>query len=122
MNLTMPDAPVAQSISVGLSNNNSQTVEVVDTFLYLGSLITSDAECTTDIRARLNKGPGIVSPLRKIWKSHDITTDIKVPRYGSLLQSLVWPVAIYGCESWTMKRSDENRFEAFEMKAIRQIL
>ena len=83
---------------------DNQTVEVVDTFLYLGSSITSDAECTTDIRARLNKGQGIVSSLSKIWKSHDITTDTKV----RLLQTLVgpWSVATYGCESWTIKRSD----------------
>jgi len=57
---------------------DNQTVEVVDTFLYLGSSISSDAECTINIRASLNKGQGIVSSLRKLWKSHDITTDTKV--------------------------------------------
>jgi len=49
-----------------------------------------------------------VSPLRIIWKSLDITTDTKV---GRLLQTLVRPVATYGCESWTMKKSDEDAFE-----------
>jgi len=66
----------------------------MDTFLYLGSVITNDAECTADIRARLNKGEGIVSSLRKIWKSCDTTTDTKV----RLSQTLVWPVATYGWE------------------------
>jgi len=59
-----------------------------------------------------------VSSLRKIWKSHDITMDTKV----QLLRTLVWPVANYGCESWTLKRSHEDRLEVFEMRAPRQIL
>jgi len=67
---------------------DNQTVEVME-FPYLGSVITSDAECTADIRARFNKGQGIVSSLRKTWKSHDVTTDTKV----RLLQTLVRPVA-----------------------------
>jgi len=97
---------------------DNQTVEVMDTFPYLGSVITSDAECTADIRARLNKGQGIVSSLRKIWKSHDITTDTRVRQF----QTLVWHVAIYGCESWTSKISHKDRLEAFQMKALKQIL
>jgi len=71
----------------------------MDTFPYLGSVITSDAECTADIHARLNKGQSIVSPLRKIWKN-DITTDTKV----QLSQTLVWPVVTYGCESWDFEK------------------
>ena len=56
--------------------------------------------------------------MRKIWKSHNTTTDTKV----LLLQTLVRPVATYGFESWTLKRSHEDRLEAFEIKALRQIL
>ena len=94
---------------------DNQTVEVMDTFPYLGSVITSDAECTADICARLNKRQGIVSSLRKIWKSHDITIDTKV----RLLQTLVRPVTSCRCESWTLKRLHEDKLEAFEMKALR---
>ena len=59
-----------------------------------------------------------MSSLRKIWKSHDTTTDTKV----RLSQTLVQPVTTYGCESWTLKRSHEDRLEASEMKALRRIL
>jgi len=97
---------------------DNQTVEVMDIFPYLGSLITNDAECTADIRARLNKGQSIVSSLRRIWKSHDITIDTKV----RLLKTLVWPAPTYRCENWTLKRSHEDRLEACEMKPLRQIL
>jgi len=84
--------------------------------MYVESVITSDAECTADIHAGLNKG--IVPSLRKSWKSRDFTTDTKV----RLLQTLVWPVATYGCESWNLKRSHEDKLEAFEIKTLRQIL
>jgi len=75
---------------------DNQKIEVIGTFPYLGSLITTEADCVTDIRARLNKGETgyIVSSLRKIWKCHDIAIDTKV----RLLQAL-WPVATYSCEN-----------------------
>ena len=93
-------------------------LDQVDTFLYLGSLITAEGDCEKEIRARLAKGRSIGTSLRQIWRSHGITTSTKL----RLLNALVWPVATYGCESWTIKKREEERINAFEMKCLRQVL
>jgi len=94
---------------------NNMLVEVVSSFPYLGSLITDDAVCTKDIRGRWAKGLGIGANLKKIWQNHGICISTKI----RLMKALVWPVAMYGCESWTLKKDDENRISAFEMKCLR---
>jgi len=76
---------------------------LVSSFPYLGSLITYDAECTKDIRGRLANGLGIGAKLKKIWQNHGIRIYTKI----RLMKALVWPVAMYGCESWTLKKDDE---------------
>jgi len=70
-------------------------LEQLDTFPYLGSLITKDGECTTEFRTTLNRGKAIGASLQKIWKSHSIPISTKI----RLMKALVWPVATYGCES-----------------------
>ena len=95
---------------------NNMLVEVVSSFPYLGSLITDDTECTKDIRGRLTKGLGIGAKLKKIWQNHGIRISTKI----CLMKA--WPVAMYGCESWTFKKDDEKRISAFEMKCLRQVL
>lgn len=90
----------------------------MNTFKYLGALITDDAECTGDIRARLGNGTGNLKSMQILWQSHDISVDIKV----RLLKTVVWSATIYGCEGWSLKKFDELRIEAFEMKGLRQIL
>ena len=97
---------------------NSDTLEQVTVFPYLGSLITDDSECSKEIQARLAKGRSIGTKLKKIWQSHGIHTSTKI----RLMKALVWPVALYGCESWTLKKTDEARINAFEMKCLRQLL
>ena len=93
----------------------NELVEQVDTFLYLGSLITEDGECTTEFRTRLNRGQVIEASLQKIRKSHNIPISTKT----RLMKALVWPVATYGCESWTLSNNEETRLDAFEMKGLR---
>ena len=93
-------------------------VEKVETVTYLGSLFTQEAKCDNDIKAKLGKGQGLLSSLRTLWKSHSIGIATKIRP----LQSLVWPVVSYGCESWTLKSTDEDRIKSFEMKTFRQIL
>jgi hypothetical protein len=93
-------------------------LEQVETFHYLGSLITMDAECNKDIREKLARGQNTGTALKQIWRSHSI----KLPTKIRLMRTLVWPVATYGCESWTIKKREEERIEAFEMKGLRQIL
>lgn len=110
---TMGMDGVACCIKIG-----GKQVEQVDAFFYLGSLITEDAECAREIRTRLGRGREVMGTLKTIWKSHGIpiTTKLRIWR------TLVWPVAMYGCEGWTIKRSDEERINGFEMKGLRQIM
>ena len=86
----------------------------MDTFTYLGSLITEDGECTTEFRTSLNRVHAIVASLQKIWKSHSIPISTKI----RLMKALVWPVAMYGCESWTLRKNEETRLDAFEMRVL----
>jgi len=96
---------------------NEQLVQV-STFPYLGSLITEDGECTTEFRNRLSRGQAIGASLQKIWKSHSIPISTTI----RLMKALAWPVVTYGCESWTLRKNEETRLEAFEMKGLRKIL
>jgi len=95
----------------------NELLKQVDTFPYLGSLITEDGECTTEFRTRKH---AIEASLQKIWKSHSIPISTKI----RLMKELVWPVATYGCESWTLRKNEETYVEldAFEMKGLRRIL
>ena len=77
----------------------NELLEQVDTFPYLGSLMTEDGECMTEFRTRLNRGQAIGASLQKIWKSHSIPISTKI----RLIKVLVWPVATYSCESWTLR-------------------
>ena len=73
---------------------NEQLAQL-NTFPYLGSLITKDGECTTEFLTRLSRGQAIGASLQKIWKSHSIPISRKI----KLMKALVWPVVTYGCES-----------------------
>ena len=95
-----------------------EQLEQVDTFPYLESLITEDDECTTEFRTRLNRGQAIGASLQKIRKSHSIPISTKI----RLMKAQVWPVATYDCESWTLRKNEETRLDAFEMKGLRKIL
>jgi len=93
---------------------DSSTLAQVDTFPYLGSLITIDTECSKEICSRLAKGHSIVTKLKKIWQNHGTAISTKV----RLLKALVWPAATYGRESWTLKKAGGERIYAFEMKCL----
>jgi len=95
----------------------NELLEQVDTFPYLGSLITVDGECTAEFRARLNRGQAIGASLQKIWKSYSIPISTKI----RLMKAIVWPVATYGCESWTLRKNGETLLDAVEMKGLRKI-
>jgi len=69
-----------------------------------------------EFRTRLNRGQAIGESLQKIWKSHGISISRKI----RLMKALVWPVATYGCESWTLKKNEETRLDAFEIKGLKK--
>ena len=90
---------------------DGETVEIVRDFIFLGSRITADGDCTHEIKGRLLLGRKAMSNLDSILKSRDITLPTKV----HLVKSMVFPVAMYGCDSWTIKKAECQRIDAFEL-------
>ena len=85
--------------------------ETVADFIFLGSKITADGDCGHEIKRRLFLGRKVMTNLDSIFKSRDITLSIKV----CLVKAMVFPVVMYGCESWTIKKAEHRRIEAFEL-------
>ena len=81
---------------------DGETVEIVADFIFLGSKITADDDCSHEIKRRLLLGRKVMINLDSIFKSRDITLLTKV----SLLKAMVFPVVMYGCESWTIKKAE----------------
>ena len=81
---------------------DGETVETVSDFIFLGSRITADGECSHEIKRRLLLGRKVMTNLHSIFKSRDIT----LPTKFHLVKALVFPVVMYGCESWTVKRAE----------------
>ena len=91
--------------------NGWGTVETVVDFIFLGSKITADGDCSHEIKRRLLLGRKVMANLDSILKSRDITLSTKV----HLVKPMVFPVVIYGCESWTIKKAEHRRVDAFEL-------
>ena len=72
----------------------------------------------SEFRTRLNRGQAIGASLQKVWKRHSIPISTKI----RLIKAPVWPIATFGCESWTLRKNEETRLDAFEMKGLRKIL
>ena len=88
-----------------------ETVERVSDFIFGGSQITTDGDCSHEIKRRLLLGRKVLSNLDSILKSRDITLPTKV----RLVKAMVFPVVMYGCESWTVKKAEHQRIDAFEL-------
>ena len=97
---------------------DGETVETVSDFIFLGSRITADGDCSHEIKRRLLLGRKVMTNLDSIFKSRDITLLTKV----RLVKAMVFPVVMYGCESWTMKRTECQRIGAFELWCWRRLL
>ena len=81
------------------------------TFIFLGSKITADGDCSHEIKRRLLLGRKVMTNLDSIFKSRDITLPTRV----CLVKAMVFPVVMYGCESWTVKKAERRRIDAFEL-------
>ena len=88
-----------------------EAVETVSDFIFLGSKITADGDCSHEIKRRLLLGRKVTTNLNSILKSRDITLPTKV----RLVKAMVSPVVMYGCESWTVKKAECRRIDAFEL-------
>ena len=97
---------------------NGETVETVSDFIFWGSKITADGDCSHEIKRRLLLGRKVMSNLDSIFKSRDITLPTKV----RLVKAMVFLVVRYGCESWTVKKSEPRRIDAFELWCWRRLL
>ena len=89
---------------------DGETVETVSDFIFWGSKITADGDCSHEIKRRLLLERKVMTNLDSIFKSRDITLPTKV----CLVKAMVFPVVIYGCESWTVKKAECRRIDAFE--------
>ena len=97
---------------------DGETVEIVADFIFLGSKITEDGDSIHEIKRCLLLGRKIMTYLDSILKSRDITLPTKV----HLVKAMVFPVAMYGCESWTIKKAECRRIDAFELWCWRRLL
>ena len=97
---------------------DGETLETVAEFIFLGSKITADGEYSHEIKRRLHLGRKAMTNLDSILKSRDITLPIKVRR----VKAMVFPVVMDGCESWTIKKVEHQRIEAFELWCWRKLL
>jgi len=106
------------SLMPNLSLRDGETVETVADFIFLGSKITADGDCRHEIKRCLLLGRKVMTNLDSILKSRDITLPTKV----CLVKTMVFPVVMCGCESWTIKKAEHQRIDAFELWCWRRLL
>ena len=97
---------------------DGETVETVSDFIFLGSKITADGDCSHEIKRCLLLGRKVMTNLDSIFKSRDIALPTKV----RLVKAMVFPVVMYGCESWTVKKVECRRIGAFELVVLEKTL
>ena len=96
---------------------DGETMETVTDFMFGGSKITADGDCNREIKRRLLLGRKAMTNLDSIFKSRDITLPTKV----SILKAMVFPAVMHGCESWTIKKAEHRRIDAFELWCWRRL-
>ena len=97
---------------------DGETVETLSDFIFGGSKITADGDCSHEIKRRLLLGRKVMTNLDSIFNNRDITLPTKI----CLVKAMVFPVVIYGCESWTVKEAEGRRIDAFELWCWRRLL
>ena len=97
---------------------DEETVETVSDFIFGVSKITADGDCSHEIKRRLLLGRKVMTNLDSILKSRDITLLTKV----YLVKAMVFPIVMYGCESWTIKKAENQRIDIFELWCCRRLL
>ena len=97
---------------------DGKTVETMADFIFLGSKITEDGDCSNEIKRHLLLGRKVMTKLDSVLESRDMTLSTKV----RLVKAMVFPVAMYGCESWTIKKAEYRRIDAFKLWCWRRLL
>ena len=101
-----------------ISEIDGETVETVSDFIFWGSKITAVGDCSHEMKRRLLLGRKVMTSLDSIFKSRDITLPTKI----RLVKAMAFPVVRYGCERWTVKKSECRRIDAFELWCWRRLL
>ena len=118
LKLNIPRTKILASGPITSCEIDGETVETVSDFIFWGSKITADGDCSHEIKRRLLLGRKVMTNLDSIFKSRDITLPTKV----RLVKAMVFPVVMYGCESWTVKKAEGRRIDAFELWCWRRLL
>ena len=118
LKLNIQKTKITASGSTTLWEIVGETVETVSDFIFLGSKITTDGDSSHEIKRRLLLGRKVMTNLDSIFKSRDITLPTKV----RLVKAMVFPVVVYGCEIWTVKKAERQRIDAFELWCWRRLL
>ena len=118
LNLNIQKMKIIASGPITSWEIDGKTVETVSDFILGGSKITADGDCSHEIKRRLLLGRKVMTNLDRIFESRDITLPAKV----RLVKAMVFPVVMYGCESWTVKKAERRRIDAFEPWFWRRLL
>ena len=118
LKLNIQKTKIIASVPITLWQIDRETVETVADFIFLGSKITADADYSHEIKRRLELGRKVVTNLDRILKSRDIN----LPANVHLVKGMVFPVVMYGCKSWTIKKAECRRIDAFELWCWRRLL
>ena len=111
LKLNIQKTKIMVSSPITPSQIDRETTEIVTDFIFLGSRITADGDCSHEIKRRLLLGRKAMPNPDSILKSRDITLPTKV----HLVKAMVFPVVMHGCESWTIKKAEHRRIDAFEL-------
>ena len=118
LNLNIQKTKIIASTPITTWQIDGETVETVADLIFGGSKITANGDCSHEIKRHLLLGRKVMTNLDSILKSRDIILPAKV----SLVKAMVFPVVIYGCESWTIKKAENQRTDAFELWCWRRLL
>ena len=116
--LNIQKTKIRASVPITSWQIDGETVETVADFIILGSKITADGDCSHEIKRCLVLGRKAMINLESILKSRDIT----LPTKDCLIKAMVFPVVMYGCERWTIKKAERQRIDAFELWCWRRLL
>ena len=111
LKLNIQKTKIMASGPIASWQTDGETVETVSDFIVWGSKITADGDCSHEIKRRLLLGRKVMTKLDSILKSRDISLPTKV----HLVKAMVFPVVMYGCESWTIKRAERRKIDAFQL-------
>ena len=118
LKLNIQKTKIMASVPITSWQIDQETVETLADFIFLGSKITADGDCSHEIKRYLLLGRKVMTNLDSILKSRDITLQTKV----RLVKAMVFPVGMYRCESWTIKKAEHQRIDDFELWCWRRLL